>query len=203
MGSQPSAVSQVGVTLTNVAPQFMVSFQTDGNPPTNSQSVLGFRMDYHAGAGYTKSVFVHGGLAGGIASVSAAWGTQRAPDEIMAVNSLAQLLFDAGAHAPTNWDGRADVSFIMANTGAGTRARVYLNANLLNPQLGFGFNANGLAITWPAWAPDFTLWSANDLIAPITWSPVSAAIIQTNGHYEAQLGVPYATNTLWFHLRSN
>jgi len=44
-----------------------------------------------------------------------------------------------------------------------------------------------LELEWPAWAQALSLWSATNLLPPVTWQPVDATVIQTNGYLKVTL----------------
>ena len=133
MGSEASANATVGVTAEGLPPRLRVFAQTDGAPARHDAgSLLGVRIDYQVGDAYTKSVLFHGPLRGGPDLYDARrpapmpWGTQRPPDETVRVADFAHFPITPRAHAPAHWTGRAQITFLMQNTGAGTRAKIVL-----------------------------------------------------------------------------
>ena len=68
------------------------------------------------------------------------------------------------------------------------------------PRLGFGLSGGLLAVSWPAWATDWRLWSATNLAAPIAWSLVTNAISSSNGQFSAWL--PIGSGACFFRLAS-
>jgi len=131
MGPETSAEATVGVTAESLPPVFTVSAQTD-RPLTrlDADSLLGVRLDYQVGGAYTKSVLFHGPLRGGPdlydarRSAPLPWGTKRQPDEAVRVADFSHFTVTPRAHAPAHWTGRAQITFLMQNTGAGTRAKI-------------------------------------------------------------------------------
>ena len=130
MGSETSAEATVGVTAQDLPPILTVSCQTDG-PLTrqDADSLLGVRIDYQVGGVYAKSVLFHGRLHGADLydarrSAPMPWGTKRQPNEAVRVADFGHFTVTPGAHAPAHWTGRAQITFLMQNTGAGTRAKI-------------------------------------------------------------------------------
>ncbi len=124
--------------------KFKVKVRTEGALDMNTKNTtLGFRVDFfdEATGTYTKSVYFHNGLYrdsrdpiaqdAKLAGLPAyPWGTQEKP---MVVVELAGDLWeiDLSRYAPDGWNaatGKAQISFDMQNTGAGTRAMFSLIA---------------------------------------------------------------------------
>ena len=131
MGSEASANATVGVTAEDLPPVLTVLAQADGTLARHDAgSLLGVRLDYQVGDTYTKSVLLHGPLRGGPdlsdahRSAPMPWGTQRPPDEVIRVADFAHFPITPHAHAPAHWTGRVQITFLMQNTGAGTRAKI-------------------------------------------------------------------------------
>ncbi len=107
----------------------------------NENTALGVRIDFYddATGKFTKSVYFHNGIYNEARNPSAQdeklsklayypWGTQSAPDTV-AEMSGDTFEIDLSKYAPDGWcDGsrRAQISFDMQNTGAGTRAAIKL-----------------------------------------------------------------------------
>ena len=132
MGSETSAEATVGVTAEDLPPRLRVFAQADGTlARQDADSLLGVRIDYQVGTAYTKSVLFHGRLHGtdlydARRSAPVPWGTKRPPDEAVRVADFARFTVTPRAHAPAHWTGRAQITFLMQNTGAGTRAKIVL-----------------------------------------------------------------------------
>lgn len=137
MGSETSAEATVGVTAQDLPPVLAVSAQTDGPlARRDADSLLGVRIDYQVGAAYTKSVLFHGPLRGGPdlydarRSALMPWGTKRPPDEAVRVADFAHFSIMPHAHAPAHWTGRVQITFLMQNTGAGSRAKIVVRKRI-------------------------------------------------------------------------
>ena len=68
------------------------------------------------------------------------------------------------------------------------------------PALGFSAGPGSLAITWPAWASDWRLWSTTNLAQPVVWSLVTNPVTSANGQLTATL--PLGPGTRFFRLAS-
>lgn len=132
MGSEASAEAIVGVTTQDLPPNLTVSAQADGTlARQDADSLLAVRLDYQVGDAYAKSVLFHGKLHGvdlydARRTAPMPWGTQRPPDETVRVADFAHFPITLRAHAPTHWTGRAQITFLMQNTGPGTRAKIVI-----------------------------------------------------------------------------
>ena len=51
------------------------------------------------------------------------WGTKRQADQAVAVANVASFEIRPKEYAPADWSGRAQVTFILQNSGPGTRAK--------------------------------------------------------------------------------
>ncbi len=132
MGTEAAAEATVGVTAEDLPPALTVSAQADGPLARHdADSLLGVRLDYQVGGDYTKSVLFHGRLHGvdlydARRSAPMPWGTKRQPDEAVRDADFARFTITPHAHAPAHWTGRVQITFLMQNTGAGTRAKIVL-----------------------------------------------------------------------------
>lgn len=131
MGTEASANATVGVTAEGLPPTLTISAQAEGPLMRHdADSLLGVRIDYQVGDTYTKSVLFHGPLHGGPDLYDARrfapmpWGTQRSPNEAVRLADFARFPITPRAHAPAHWTGRVQITFLMRNTGAGTRAKI-------------------------------------------------------------------------------
>jgi 6-phosphogluconolactonase (cycloisomerase 2 family) len=61
--------------------------------------------------------------------------------------------------------------------------RVTNNPNSLARSLSFVTRSNGMVLTWPGWASNYTLWAATNLAGPILWTAVTNNVSLTNGQY--------------------
>jgi hypothetical protein len=59
------------------------------------------------------------------------------------------------------------------------------------PLPGVGFSATGgwLAVSWPAWASDWQLWSTTNLTLPMAWSLVTNTVSSSNGQFMVSLSI--------------
>jgi hypothetical protein len=62
--------------------------------------------------------------------------------------------------------------------------------------------AGAVALSWPAWATGYTLYSTTNLAPPVVWSLATDAVLSTNGgHIMATL--PATSSTKFFRLSSD
>ena len=102
-----------------------ISILTEGSPQQlDTNSLLGLRLDYAVGEVYAKSVLLHGGLYSTERESPMPWGTESRLDQVVALENLADIQLSAAMYAPEGWSGRLIMTFMMQNTGAGTRAKV-------------------------------------------------------------------------------
>ncbi|MBN1362238.1 MAG: hypothetical protein JW993_16705 [Sedimentisphaerales bacterium] len=97
----------------------------------NINSLLGVRVDYRVGQDHPKAVLWHGPYKGvdlysSQRNADMPWGTKRQADEVVAVEDLAAFEIGLKQHAPENWQGKAQITFILQNAGAGARAKIIL-----------------------------------------------------------------------------
>jgi hypothetical protein len=65
------------------------------------------------------------------------------------------------------------------------------------PRLDLTLTTNELALLWPGWASNYTVWSATNLASPNGWSPVTNAVQSTNSQWK--LALPDITNEARFY----
>ncbi len=85
------------------------------------------------------------------------------------------------------------------NCGAGansTTVAVFLPL----PALAMSANGGALTLNWPAWATDWSLYSATNLTPPVLWSPVASSVSSNNGLWQVTL--PIGPGTEFFRLVS-
>jgi len=128
MGDNDEAHANVAVIVEKLPDKFSIDFKTEGEIKQNDiNSALGFRMDFHTSDGYTKSVYFHNGIYNEDRTADLApWGDGKAPDVVVKFEGDITNI-KLSDYTPSNFDGRAQLSFHMQNTGAGTRARLTLN----------------------------------------------------------------------------
>ena len=131
MGKEGRADAEVGVTAEGLPRALTIATKIDGVlHKEGPNSLLGLRIDYQVNGAYTKSVLFHGPYNGGVdvydvrRAASMPWGTGRHPDHALAVSNLARFTVVPRAYAPTGWSGRAQITFIMQDTGVETRAKM-------------------------------------------------------------------------------
>ena len=134
MGSEQFAEATVGVTAEGLPPALTVSTQADGRlTKQDADSLLAVRLDYQVGAAYTKGILFHGKLHGtdlpdGSRRALIPWGTQRQADAVVRIPDFARFTINPRTYAPKGWTGRVQMTFLMQNTGVGTRAKFTMSA---------------------------------------------------------------------------
>ena len=125
MAAENYADAETGTVANNLPTNLRVQFAVQGTPQhLDANSALGMRVDYATNSGYTKSVFFHGGLYDPTRTAPAPWGTQRQPDQAVQVSNLSDFTISPSTYAPTGWNGRVSISYVLQNAGAGVRAAV-------------------------------------------------------------------------------
>lgn len=123
------------VIVDELPTQFQVTLKTEGKLDMSGvNTTLGFRVDFKDENGdYVKSVYFYAdGLYDANRNPNAQdsklknlpfypWGTQQKPDEAVSCSGEVWNI-DLTQYAPVGWTGKAQISFDMQNTGAGTRA---------------------------------------------------------------------------------
>jgi hypothetical protein len=97
----------------------------------DANSLLGIRVDYVTASGAPKSILVHGPLAGvdlydPARTAPMQWGYKQKVDTVVPVKDFAKFRLPLKANAPAGWSGKAHISFIMQNAGAGATANITL-----------------------------------------------------------------------------
>lgn len=134
MGSEATADARAGVTAEDWPETLGVAVTVNGSlTRVDAESLLGVRVDYDADGGYASGVLFHGPYRGvelfdPAGDGAMPWGTGRAPDRTVRVPDLAGFEIPVRALAPVGWDGRAQVTALLRNGGAGTRAKIVLRA---------------------------------------------------------------------------
>jgi len=131
MATEQRAEAVVGATLEGLPDRLDLRVAIDGTlQRLDANSLLGVRLDYMVDGAYATSVLFHGSYASGpdLYDVDRAsptpWGTGRQADRVIAITDLARFQIEVGVLAPIGWSGRAQLTFIMQNTGPGTRAKM-------------------------------------------------------------------------------
>ncbi|MGI8406748.1 MAG: hypothetical protein ACR2OE_18630, partial [Thermomicrobiales bacterium] len=124
---------EIGVIAEYLPEDLVVSVEIDGEPQRiSTNSLLGLRVDYFNGADYTASVLVHGPYAGGPdlygdgRDASMPWGTGTTPDHVLSVEDFGAFVFSLKDNAPSEWNGRVQITAIMHAIGANVRTRIQL-----------------------------------------------------------------------------
>ena len=126
MGTNDNSLAQVGVEAESLPEDMEVQFVKDGTLKTiDKNSLLGLRLDFRVAGVYTKSILFHGEFYDPARDAEMAWGTKLQAEEVKLVNDSSFVVHFAD-YAPTNWDGRVFISFIMQNLGENTRTKVIL-----------------------------------------------------------------------------
>lgn len=132
MATAETADVEVGVTAEALPDVLAVTVEAEGTlRARDAESLLGLRIDFRVDGDYALGVLVHGPYRGvdlfdqgRVAAMP--WGTGRPPDRVMAVDDLAIFHLPVRSMAPAGWDGRAQITAIMHDSGAGTRAKIRL-----------------------------------------------------------------------------
>lgn len=131
-GAHDDARADASVIVKDLPETFTVTFRTEGELKTvDKNSALAFRIDFYdeKSGDCTASVLWHNGIYNESRTASVMWGTKKAPGTVIAVNGDSFTVNLAGI-APEGWDaqtGKAQISFLMQNTGANTRAAITLS----------------------------------------------------------------------------
>ncbi|MCL6442853.1 MAG: hypothetical protein K6T83_05245 [Alicyclobacillus sp.] len=126
MGKEVDARSYVGITMEDVPPGVSVIVTPDMVQGNGRTSLLGMRVDFHTARGYTKAILFHGGLYPKTGIHKMPWGTGSSPDQIVHVHGFDRWRLELAEWSPKDWTGRVIVTFMMENTGPGSRVRFVL-----------------------------------------------------------------------------
>ncbi|MBN2275148.1 MAG: hypothetical protein JXR41_03065 [Bacteroidales bacterium] len=132
MGGDTDADQEVGVLADRLPDVMTANITVEGDlQKLDRNSLLGIRVDYQINGSYKKSVLFHGPFEGvdlynKDRDVAFPWGTQKQADFAVAVENLADFQLMLKENAPAGWKGKAHISFIMQNTGPGTRTKIML-----------------------------------------------------------------------------
>ncbi|MDR3459629.1 MAG: glycoside hydrolase family 2 TIM barrel-domain containing protein [Verrucomicrobiae bacterium] len=124
-----------------------------------------------------------------------------------ATNSAGPFTACAGVLTTTNFtdlnasNGVTNYYQVVAVSSCGAGARSPTAAVLLPlPMLGVNFTGGSLNLNWPAWADDWKLYKATNLMPPIAWQLVTNVATGTNGSF--MLGLPQSTTAQFYRLTS-
>jgi xylan 1,4-beta-xylosidase len=132
MGDDKDAEQRVGVLAYELPDILNVKITVAGNlQKLDKNSLLGIRVDYEVNGSYSKSLLYHGAYVGvdlydQERDAVSPWGTCKKADKVIYFNDFSEFKIPLKDNAPEGWKGKAHISFIMQNTGAGTRAKIIL-----------------------------------------------------------------------------
>lgn len=130
LGGKDVGLVQEGIVLDEPSARLRVRVTRQGPFRTaGPDSLFGLRVDYQtAGGVYGKSVLWRSGPG---VSPALPWGTKRPADSVVAapgMTSGAAFVLDVKANAPPGWTGRVILTPILSSLGAGSQARIALEA---------------------------------------------------------------------------
>jgi hypothetical protein len=132
MANETLADQEVGVVADKLPDVVNVTVKIEGElKKIDNNSLLGVRIDYQVNGNFVLSVLFHGPYKGidiynKKRDALMPWGTKKQADKIIAVNDLSGFRIGLKENAPSGWTGKAHITYIMQNTGAGTRAKITL-----------------------------------------------------------------------------
>lgn len=128
MATETWADEEVGVVIDDTPSRLNIRTRIDGTlAQLDANSCACIRVDYQVGSAYTKSVLFHGPYNGGTDLYNASrtapmpWGTKAAATQVVTLPNLANAAIDVAAYAPSGWTGRTSLTFLLQNSGVGTR----------------------------------------------------------------------------------
>jgi len=125
MGDRKTGEALVAVRADSLSDRISIGLTEEGgSDPLSANSALALRIDYEGIA--PASVLLHWGRPPADAAAGLAWGTCRAADRTVRLDSAHTNIFDLKAAAPPGWNGVVVISFLMRDAGAGSRAAVTL-----------------------------------------------------------------------------
>jgi xylan 1,4-beta-xylosidase len=132
MGDDEDAEQRVGVLANDLPEVLEAKITVEGKlQKLDKNSLLGIRVDYIVNGAYSKAVLFHGNykdidLYSKERNAFSPWGTRKNSDKVIYFNDFSEFKIPLKDNAPEGWNGKAHISFIMQNTGAGTRAKIIL-----------------------------------------------------------------------------
>ena len=98
-------------------------YQVWGGATASENATLGVRVDYHTESGFTKAVWLP--ISGYEKELIAPFGTEKAADITVPLGSgnTGTFTFALQENAPENWDGIAEISYLIKDAGAGATAK--------------------------------------------------------------------------------
>jgi predicted alpha-1,6-mannanase (GH76 family) len=98
-------------------------------------------------------------------------------------------------------NGQMNYYKVSASDSCGTGATSAATGVFLPlPSLGVSVSANAMAINWPGWANDWSLYAATNLTPPVVWTPVADVVQSNNGVFDVSL--PIGVENQFFRLAS-
>jgi len=132
MANENLADQEVGVVADKLPDVLNAIVKIEGElKKIDNNSLLGVRIDYQVNGNYVSSVLFHGPYKGTVLynrkrDAMMPWGTKKQADKIIAVNDISGFRIGLKENAPAGWTGKAHITYIMQNTGVGTRAKIML-----------------------------------------------------------------------------
>ncbi|MCF0184959.1 MAG: hypothetical protein HUJ98_00535 [Bacteroidaceae bacterium] len=119
----------VGVTAENLPDKMRVeTLMSDGFVNRGNSSTVNLRIDYRSSNGeYIKSVLFHGDIHNSGTTKVPKWGTMRVPDYEAKVDDFSDFIVNIKDYAPSDWDGRAIITFEQTATGSSTKTNFSLS----------------------------------------------------------------------------
>jgi xylan 1,4-beta-xylosidase len=134
MMDETAADQEIGVLADGLPDALDAVVKVEGKlQKLDGNSLLGIRLDYRMEGKYAKAVWLHGPY-GGVdlfdrkRTAAMPWGLKRDVDQVVAVPDLAGFRIPLKTYAPSGWDGKVHISFVMENAGPGVRAKIMLRA---------------------------------------------------------------------------
>jgi hypothetical protein len=125
------------------------------------------------------------------------------PASLMAVVGMSRQI---SAPSP-QLDSGTNLSFVLwSDAGAATHAILIpptnsvLTASYVYPGIGITPGSGNVVLSWPQWAAGMLLYSATNLTPPVSWSPVSGALVNQNG--SVTMSVPATNANCFYRLQS-
>jgi len=130
-GSDASGHGIVAAQFDSIVTDLHIQVKKNGDfKALDKNSLFGIRFDYYNGSAFTKSLLVHGGIYNKERTTIFPFGTKSTPNEDLLVedfNNNKDFTLDLKKYAPEGWAGKTIVTFEIQNTGANTRAAIYLS----------------------------------------------------------------------------
>ena len=118
MAGEARGTARVGATVDGLADADLTVAMTGTVRPAG---VAAARVDYQSkGGAYTRAVLFR--LTDGGTTDAPVWGTARPADQYVKLNAGVTESLNVKANAPSDWTGRVQVSFVLADAGPDVRA---------------------------------------------------------------------------------